>query len=192
MVMLTITISVRTVIAAAILVLFPLLMYCATEASGSGQDSDAILQGDTDCDGDVDTSDALNNLRFVASLTVEQSEPCPDIGTLAAIPGPSGPQGPAGPEGQQGPPGLSALEIVSASTESDSTDEKSLITGCPQGKTIIGGGSAIEGSNTSGIALTLDGPNVDGGFWFSAAQEIVVTNFSWVLSAHLICAVVED
>ncbi len=38
------------------------------------------LHGDVDCDGDVDSVDALKVLRHVAGLGVTQTEPCPDIG----------------------------------------------------------------------------------------------------------------
>ena len=41
-------------------------------------------QGDVDCDDDVDSVDALKQLRHVAGLTVPQTEPCPDIGTEVA------------------------------------------------------------------------------------------------------------
>ncbi len=40
-----------------------------------------LLQtGDVDCDYDVDSVDALKILRYVAGLSVQQNEPCPDIG----------------------------------------------------------------------------------------------------------------
>jgi CSLREA domain-containing protein len=35
---------------------------------------------DVDCDGDVDAVDSLQVLRFVAALTITQTEPCTDIG----------------------------------------------------------------------------------------------------------------
>ncbi len=44
----------------------------------------AAVAGDVDCDGDVDSVDALKELRHVAVLPVSQSEPCPDIGTEVA------------------------------------------------------------------------------------------------------------
>jgi predicted outer membrane repeat protein len=40
-------------------------------------------QGDVDCSGGVNSVDALKVLRFGASLSVVQTEPCPDIGTDA-------------------------------------------------------------------------------------------------------------
>ena len=69
----------------------------------------SILQGDINCDGVVDAKDALGDLRYVGGLTVVQTEPCPDVGTLAAIPGPAGPQGEQGP---QGPSGISEFAHV--------------------------------------------------------------------------------
>ncbi len=41
--------------------------------------------GDADCDGDVDSVDALKILRYVAALPVAQTEPCPDIGTEVQV-----------------------------------------------------------------------------------------------------------
>lgn len=45
----------------------------------------ANVLGDVDCDGDVDSVDSLKELRFVAGLTVSQTEPCPDIGSELTI-----------------------------------------------------------------------------------------------------------
>ncbi len=42
------------------------------------------LQGDVDCNGHVDSVDALKLLRHVASLTVQQAEGCPQIGSEVA------------------------------------------------------------------------------------------------------------
>lgn len=38
--------------------------------------------GDVDCNGIVNSVDALKVLRFVAGLSVNQTEPCPDISEL--------------------------------------------------------------------------------------------------------------
>jgi hypothetical protein len=43
-----------------------------------------LIQGDVDCNGGVTSVDALKELRFVAQLSVSQTEPCPDIGTDVA------------------------------------------------------------------------------------------------------------
>jgi hypothetical protein len=44
------------------------------------------VNGDVDCDGDVDPVDALKVMRWSAALSVIQTQPCPLIGT--AVPGP--------------------------------------------------------------------------------------------------------
>jgi hypothetical protein len=72
----------------------------------------SVLQGDINCDGVVNAQDALGDLRYVGGLEVQQTEPCPDVGTLAAIPGPAGPQGEQGLPGEQGPPGLTLFAHV--------------------------------------------------------------------------------
>jgi hypothetical protein len=41
-----------------------------------------LRQGDVDCDGQVNSIDSLKVLRFGAGLSVTQTEPCPDIGTV--------------------------------------------------------------------------------------------------------------
>jgi hypothetical protein len=43
-----------------------------------------LKQGDVDCTGGVSSVDALKQLRHVAQLPVQQTEPCPDIGTEVA------------------------------------------------------------------------------------------------------------
>jgi len=57
----------------------------ATPTPGTG-----MGQGDVDCDDDVDSVDALKDLRHVAALTVEQTEPCTDIGSPHARLGTAG------------------------------------------------------------------------------------------------------
>lgn len=49
-----------------------------------------LTQGDNDCDGDVDAVDALQDLRHVAALPVDQHPDCTDIG--AAVPAGGEPQ----------------------------------------------------------------------------------------------------
>ena len=59
-------------------------------ASGSGPveppapTPEAFVFGDVDCDDDVDAVDSLKELRWVAGLSVSQTEPCPDIGSEVA------------------------------------------------------------------------------------------------------------
>ena len=79
-------------------------------ASGSPSSDDGQIQGDTDCDGDVDAVDGLGVLVDVAALeALGQQEPCTDVGNVIpageGIPGPQGEPGPPGPAGSQGPQG---------------------------------------------------------------------------------------
>ena len=43
-----------------------------------------LTQGDVDCNGNVTSVDSLKELRFVAQLSVSQTEPCPNIGENVA------------------------------------------------------------------------------------------------------------
>lgn len=126
--MLTITISARTVVLAAVVAVAAVAAFYATDALGSGEAPDQIIQGDTDCDGDVDAVDALQDLRYVAGLPVNQNSPCIAIGSVAAIPGPQGPQGPPGPAGE---PGLSLFANV--------TSDGTIKSGTATGAELIGG-----------------------------------------------------
>jgi hypothetical protein len=56
----------------------------ASSATPTGSAGQELMQGDVDCDEDVDSVDALKGLRHVAHLSVQQDEPCPDIETEVA------------------------------------------------------------------------------------------------------------
>lgn len=43
-----------------------------------------VARGDVDCNGGVNVIDAMKLLRYVAALSVSQTEPCPDIGSPVA------------------------------------------------------------------------------------------------------------
>ena len=45
----------------------------------------ALTQGDVDCSGGVNAIDAMKVLRNTAALSVTQTEPCPEIGTLIPL-----------------------------------------------------------------------------------------------------------
>jgi len=49
--------------------------------------SKTFIWGDTDCSGDVNAVDALEQLRYVAHLEVSQAEGCPPIGSTVFIGG---------------------------------------------------------------------------------------------------------
>ena len=104
-------------------------------------DIEDMVQGDVDCDGDVDAVDGLKDLQHVAALDFTQTEPCPDIGTvLPAGEGIPGPQGEQGPQGAQVPPGISGHELVSVDVQS----AELAMALCPAGKLATGGGVSTD------------------------------------------------
>ena len=161
---------------------------------------DGQLQGDTDCDGDVDAVDGLGVLIDVAALdALAQQEPCTDVGNLIplgeGVPGPQGEQGvpgPAGPAGPQGPAGLSGVEIVTGSEDYVAGPALSATATCSDGKRVIGGGGAVVGSPmVNDVGLTDTEPNFDETGWVATAQPFG-SNTSWSLTAYAICANVPE
>jgi hypothetical protein len=104
--------------------------------------------------------------------------------------GPAGPPGPVGPEGQPGPPALSGYEVVLTDSQTNSSDRKTVISECPDGKRVLGGGaSAVRiGTMTSNLAVDSTQPlaRLDG--WFAAAHEVTSGDGVWRVSAFAICA----
>ncbi len=147
---------------------------------------ESIIQGDINCDGVVDGLDALGDLRFVGGLDVEQEEPCPDVGTLAAIPGPQGDQG------EQGPPGLSNLQVVTTDSESNSNDFKFEDASCPAGTQLIAGGTEIRGiaSVTATTHLIYSYPiaSIEETWRGGAKEHGAGTPNDWRLFVYAFCA----
>ena len=144
--------------------------------------------GDVDCSGDITPVDSLKVLRHDAGLSVQQDEPCPDIGTLAAIPGPTGPAGPQGPEG---PPGITELELVISDSASDS-DPKIWLTDCPEGKSVLGGGGRLRG-NIDNVRITESNPIASLDAWIIAAAEFGAGQPStWWIEVRAVCATVAE
>ena len=150
---------------------------------------EGLIQGDVDCGKNVSPVDSLKVLRHDAGLSVQQDEPCPDIGTvIPAGEGPPGPQGPAGPQGEQGPqgaPGITDVELVVDSLV-DSSQQKGLETPCPNGKTAIGGGAASE------ELLNASFPTEELSGWQGTAEEAVPNANDWLLLVFAICANVAE
>lgn len=165
----------------------------AAEVATDPAGGDGQVQGDTDCDDDVDALDALGVLINVAAFdALVQQEPCVDIGDV--IPAGEGPQGPPGPQGEAGPPGLSNVIVVNDQTESDSESPKNLGVDCPDGLRLIGGSQIISGHNLNVVA---------GGFpqgdpenttrWAASAIEVTDGQAdTWTLRAYAICAKVAE
>ena len=164
------------------------------EAEGAINPSgvESILQGDVDCSKNVTPVDSLKVLRHDAGLSVQQYEPCPDIGTLAAIPGPPGP---AGPQGEAGPVGINGWEVVLVDTETDSTPWKDAIAHCPAGKVILGGGAGHSGP-LEDVAVGISEPfqAIEGEYraWKAVAAEFNPTTVDWDLRVWAICANVAE
>jgi len=96
--MLSIALSTRAVaIVTLAIALTAALALLASDAFGSADTPDQVVLGDINCDGLVDQIDALGALRYKLGFEVEQQQPCFDVGSVAAIPGPSGIPGPRGP-----------------------------------------------------------------------------------------------
>ena len=165
----------------------------------SGEDGQ--LQGDTDCDNDVDAIDALGVLVDVAALAaLAQQEPCTDVGNLIplgeGIPGPQGEQGPVGPQGAQGPvgspgpqgePGISGYEIVDGESVPNNNSAQSTSVLCPVGKKIVAGGARALGGGGF-VALTDSGPSDDLTGWFAQAVEHTPTSNLWTVRIVIACA----
>ena len=150
---------------------------------------EGLIQGDVDCGTNVTPVDSLKVLRHDAGLSVQQDEPCPDIGTVIptgeGVPGPQGPAGPQGEQGPQGAPGITDIEVVVEGV-SDSSEEKSHERPCPNGKTAIGGGAA------TGEILNASFPNDELTGWWGVAEEIVPSADDWILFVYAICANVAE
>lgn len=109
-------------------------------------------------------------------------------------PGAQGPPGPEGVPGPQGSPGLSNVELVSATSASNSNSGKLVTATCPAGKVVIGSGGLLGGTFFSDTApdaraevvITEINP---------AATSVQVRAFepggweeSWTVTAEAICA----
>jgi hypothetical protein len=82
--MLTINITPRAVLLAAVLAIAGFFALYATAALGS---SGSVIHGDSDCDTSVNPIDSLKLLRHDAGLEVSQEPGCPEIGSVIGITG---------------------------------------------------------------------------------------------------------
>ena len=106
--------------------------------------------------------------------------------------GQTGTQGPHGPQGVQGEAGISDLVIISASTASNSEDDKTATVLCvEEGTAAIGGGAELRDA-TDGVAMTASHPSGNPGEvpagWVASASEIVSQPGDWVLRVYVVCA----
>lgn len=156
----------------------------ASSETGPAGDPDALIQGDVDCDGAVGPIDALKDLRYDAGLSVAQNEGCPDVGTVAAIPGPQGPPG---------DPGISGYEIVLEESDPSSDSLQSVTADCPVGKSILGGGARVVAPGGSLQYLNIYESRPVGATWRATAMEIGAgTPEDWYVEVRAICATVSN
>ena len=105
--------------------------------------------------------------------------------------GPAGPQGKTGPQGAKGDtglPGISGYELVHNASAFDSTNQKSALVNCPQGKRVVGGGTDVSPfSEPTAVKqnFPFEGPPVYG--WFGTAYETTPTAGSWSVFVYAIC-----
>jgi hypothetical protein len=100
-----------------------------------------------------------------------------------------GPQGDQGLQGPQGPAGLSNLQIVTASTVSNSATPKTVSASCPAGKRVVGGGSYVtDPAWPTQIGIVGSYPNVT--TFTAAATEHGAFLGNWRLTVKAICATV--
>jgi len=123
--------------------------------------------------------------RFLVPLNARGKLP-----TTVVPAGPAGPQGRTGPQGAKGdtgPPGISGYEIVHNASAFDSTNQKSALVYCPEGKRVVGGGTDV--SPFTEPTAVKQGFPFDGrtsGF-FGTAYETTPTSESWSVFAYAIC-----
>jgi hypothetical protein len=85
---------------------------------------------------------------------------------------------------------------VEATSATDLTTNKQVFAACPAGKSVIGGGAAINGDAViehEPLAITTSiGPGAGQPIgWSAVAQDVATTPaFSWTLTARAICAFV--
>ncbi|MCH8815724.1 MAG: hypothetical protein IH957_11660 [Chloroflexi bacterium] len=180
----------------------PVSSASAPDISASGNlpsSEDGQIQGDTDCDGDVDAVDGLGVLVNVAALdALGQQEPCTDIANLIplgeGIPGPQGPAGPVGAQGEQGPPGpggLSGFAAYGETTASDTNHLKDAVAECNNDNERVLAGGWI--TNPSGLDVVVyDSVPLGNDSWAINAKRLDVSIAPWSLTALAYCATVAD
>jgi len=165
-------------------------------SNGLPSSEDGQIQGDTDCDGDVDAVDGLGVLVNVAALdALAQQEPCTDVADVIpageGIPGPQGPTGPQGEQGPAGPPGISGVEVVIEQGD-DPSPAKSASAICDDGKVVLGGGAQVTG-NTIDVALYQSRPLDNPAGWFAVAARVdLLPASNWQVTAYAVCANVAE
>jgi hypothetical protein len=116
-------------------------------------------------------------------------------GARRALKGQTGPQGPVGPKGDKGdagPVGIAGLQLVTATSELDSSTDKSVLATCPENKRLISGGAAVWRTALKGVpaGVALAVSESVGVGWYAIAHETVSTDEAWFIRATATCATV--
>jgi hypothetical protein len=112
--------------------------------------------------------------------------------------GPAGSQGAKGDAGTPGAPGIAGLEIVSSTSNFDSSSYKQNAVTCPAGKTAISGGSTDSAATQPApLAVVTSQPGKNGSAtsagqtpdgWFAAMNEESAYAGNWDLTTYALCA----
>jgi hypothetical protein len=117
-----------------------------------------------------------------------------DESTLATVPSAETAESAAVAEVAQSVEGLDlgslapTIDVVTATSESSSTDVKSASVSCPAGTRLLGGGGGIAGE-TAGVALVRS--SAEGSAWTVIAQELVPGEGVWSVDVIAICGSLE-
>jgi len=124
--------------------------------------------------------------RFLVPLDARGKLPASVVPVGQA--GPQGKTGPQGAKGDTGPPGITGYEFVHNASAFDSTNQKSALVNCPEGKRVVGGGTDVSPFSEP-IAVKqnfpFEGPPAYG--WFGTAYETTATAGSWSVFVYAIC-----
>lgn len=94
------------------------------------------------------------------------------------------------PPGPAGDPGLSGLEVVYASSGSDSSPTKEAVAECPAGKKVTGGGVLVSGAKGAVPTQSAPGAVPNPVSWYGLAKEVVDTPGDWAVITYAVCATV--
>ena len=101
--------------------------------------------------------------------------------------GPQGKTGPQGAKGDPGPPGISGYELVHNASARDSTDAKSALVTCPEGKRVVGGGTNVDPfTEPTAVRQSFPFDGRTSGF-FGNAYETTPTSENWSVFVYAIC-----
>ena len=108
------------------------------------------------------------------------------------IQGETGATGATGPQGIQGVPGLSGWERVTASSPTNSTNDKTISVSCSApGMVVLGGGWQINASADISAVTTIESyPSNDNTWVASASEDSLNSNATWSVTVYAICAMV--